>query len=493
MKKYIALIVLAINFFKLTYCMEASSMDVDPSEYANQSYQPIDIDKAKAFIKEIFQNNENLTDIFGKLMEFFDTPEFSKKESMGNRLALTEHIKKLVDGFYELENESPNVLTKKLKNLIEKNLEKDLTPQIINEILFLICSGADPNVKIAAYNTKVPLLNFCILHYLNDLKTFIDIVPCLLIYGADANYSDIKNDKSIFIVARNANLRLVRLLIIFGADVYSIDWYQNNVFDNLNIYCDEKTLILFLGYGYKFESLTNKGNLVIRSNTDPKTLRLLIRYSLDINARDKDGMTALHKMALSNGFGNFKKILKILLKCGAIDLQDDKGITAYKYATMCGNETIKSIFEKYNKTLKEDNLDTTKSAQEDENDPIVEQKTSFMDTNFPVEEGENDYHMADSITKSTIEDGINDDEIIKQLIAEYQLCEITSPDSDLDPRASDDFEASYFTDEQQLELEQYARNLYQKILDLTISQEERNKAIDEFILLNFRLKLKGNL
>ena len=56
---------------------------------------------------------------------------------------------------------------------------------------------------------------------------------------------------------------------------------------------DEETLKIFLGYGCNLKNVRER-ELVLK-DVSAESLKLLIKYGIDINAQDEDRMTMLHE------------------------------------------------------------------------------------------------------------------------------------------------------------------------------------------------------
>lgn len=380
MKKYITLIVLVINLFKLTYCMEDwskenpsmdidlqinenSQMDLDSQEEQSSNDQSFDIDGKKKYISASFDQvhtQAHLESCFERLITIFDDPYFNTNASISIRKELREFI---IDQSSEFKkNTDPNLATDELKIALDKIIRnnKYLKPHL-NDLLFdRITVGANPNLIISYKNREIPLLNYCIERYKidNDQRIgeplFINLIPCLLIHGAKLKFDGTIDDclKWLFI-ALNKNVRLtsqfVRMFIIFEA--FECKKIVNKHIIDFLPYWNYSNLPLFLGYDFTLHRiLPGWSSLLFSNDIDAKTLKVL-SMRIDVNVKDSNGLTTLYLTVLcSSALKNPRKVLKTLLKNGAIDHPNNLGKTARKLAEENNKLELVQIFEEYSKS-----------------------------------------------------------------------------------------------------------------------------------------------
>lgn len=389
-----------MNFCELARSMESNStepieIDSTESNVLNAEDLVVDPKIRDQRISEIYKNCElpditqkkekinelcrtyggNLAKLFKQFLNELTTSEFFVNRSITVREELTEYIKHIISPGYEINEE----LTEKLKNAIEYYSSQSyfISKSAIQYILSLIVAGANLN-KIMIYDQshgrEMPLFNWFLYRYIRcsnesdqsdadwftwskyyayQLKNFI--IPCMLIYGADVSHNLNGEDgveAPLLMMGRNNcfSLELIRLLVIFGANVNAVDSLGNDILCLLDKAIDEQTFKLFLGYGYNWTGLTQNGERFVLRSPSIETVELLQNHGLNINAREPGSLYTI--LLWSVQYKNVE-LIHYLLKIGAIDRPAIGGMTAYKYAHMYPE--ILEIFKQYEpyKSMKE--------------------------------------------------------------------------------------------------------------------------------------------
>ncbi len=176
--------------------------------------------------------------------------------------------------------------------------------------------GISPNVTTK--NGQTPL------HVLGSRSKDVTVMDYFIDKGIDINKRD-KNGKSVLThaVARNSN-EIVQFLIQKGADVSVKDKKGNNLAHYLlnsysprNIENFNKKYKLLAKKGLDLTTPQENGNTLFHLALDKKNIDLLKTIKaldIDVNAKNKEGITPLHKAAM---IANDDSILKYLLSIGA--------------------------------------------------------------------------------------------------------------------------------------------------------------------------------
>ncbi len=180
---------------------------------------------------------------------------------------------------------------------------------------YFIENGVDVNQQDQEGNTA--FLNAA---YRNDIK----IIKFLLQYITDINTSN-KEGKSALMIALSRNsLETVEFLLEKGAKVNvkdakgnTLSYYLLDAFRADNEEDFDKKLKALTSVGFNFLETQAEGNtlyhLAVQKN-DIALLKKLAAYKIPINAKNKEGITALHLAAMK---AKDDKILKYLLAQGA--------------------------------------------------------------------------------------------------------------------------------------------------------------------------------
>lgn len=167
---------------------------------------------------------------------------------------------------------------------------------------FLIKRGADVNLA----DNRFPILERAVL--LDSLP----LVDFLLKQGADINASDNYGSTPLTTAISNGRGEMIRFLLDKGAKTKGKSDYAFRLVQRV----------------------------LMRTQDAEEILRLLLKYEVDINAKDEKGNTPLHAAARDN----YPDHVKLLLNHGAnLEAKNDDGITAFQYAVQEQNPDVKAV------------------------------------------------------------------------------------------------------------------------------------------------------
>lgn len=201
----------------------------------------------------------------------------------------------------------------------------------IQIITYFINSGVDINQADANGNT--PFLNA-------TARNNVEVVKLLAPSVKNINQTNKKGESALALAVANNSPEVVDFLLSKKADVALLDAQGND----LSVYLmqayngkDDNTfapkLTLLKNNGFKFGKPQANGNTLYHlalDKNDLATLKFVEQFHPDVNATNKEGMTALHKAAMT---AKDTAILKYLLSVGAKkDAATDFNETAYDLA-----------------------------------------------------------------------------------------------------------------------------------------------------------------
>jgi ankyrin repeat protein len=188
----------------------------------------------------------------------------------------------------------------------------------------LLAAKADPNHLSRHYTSPVPPVYPAIWN-----GPFNEILKMLLDSGANPEGVPLPQYGPLRYAIDKHNLDAVRLLLEHGANPNRLDIAT---FPLKQALIDEKNkpmVPLLLEKGADPNALDSNGFPPIFQTTDPDLARLLIDHKADVNARGRNGDTALMRAMGDNAVN----LIKILAAAGAkTDLQDSNGNTALHFA-----------------------------------------------------------------------------------------------------------------------------------------------------------------
>lgn len=168
----------------------------------------------------------------------------------------------------------------------------------------------------------------------------IEIIDVLAAKLKDINHKNKKGATAIALAVRNNTPEIVQALLSKGADVKAIDKNGDNLaFYLMQSYSPQKSA----AFESKLKILEEKGlalatpqkngntlyHLAVAQN-DLALMKIAARYKMDINAKNADGLTALHRAAM---VAQDDRVLKFLIESGAKkEIATDLKETAYDLA-----------------------------------------------------------------------------------------------------------------------------------------------------------------
>jgi ankyrin repeat protein len=131
----------------------------------------------------------------------------------------------------------------------------------------------------------------------NDLAAF----QSLLARGADVNARDAQQDSAFLLAARNGHAAIVRAALAAGADLKALNRFGSTALMGPAYRGHVETVRVLLGTAIDIHHVNNLGwtallEAIVLGTDGPahrEIVRLLIARGSDVNARDRDGVSAL--------------------------------------------------------------------------------------------------------------------------------------------------------------------------------------------------------
>ena len=241
-----------------------------------------------------------------------------------------------------------------------------------NAIYVLLDGGADPNIVDADGDT-------C-LHYAVRKDCCTEVVQAIVSHGVEVNATNKKNVTALMLTCLTGNIDTINLLLSTKANPHILDangytWLHYAAYGDCNkevlhaVIChssdvnetnkyNQTALIIACGKGNKDEVnvLLNAGadpnvsdvdgntclHYTARNNYCTDVLQTIITHCIDVNATNKNNVTAL---MIACGIGN-KEAINVLLNAGAdCNIFDADGLAWLHYAACgdCRKEVIQTI------------------------------------------------------------------------------------------------------------------------------------------------------
>ena len=159
------------------------------------------------------------------------------------------------------------------------------------DIAHSIIDGANPNIQIDLDDgrQKFSLSPLQILVHYNICP---ELIPVLLIYGANVNEYSPNQTHTFIAAAGRKNIDIIKLLTTFGIDVNAKQPIGFSAILSLGNLLQPEVLDFLLHYGYNIHD--NETTPFVFSDANEQVCRLLLDYGVDINAKTRDGHSALY-------------------------------------------------------------------------------------------------------------------------------------------------------------------------------------------------------
>lgn len=259
-----------------------------------------------------------------------------------------------------------------------QNINNNYLPGIVSQLI-----DADADVNTQTDEGMTPLL-----HLINTCSQDEDMIklfePVLQLLLKGGLYIDLPNadDQTSLIYASIKNgphiSEIIRSLIFYGADIYSIDdngmsalFYLVSM--NHEIAPDIIQTLGMIGGNLDIingmdTNLLTYACLHCPHDSIEKVVDALIKAGADVNATNKNGRTSLMETSMNSKEKSTNDVVKLLIKGGAeLNARDKTGLTAIALAVQCTNTT--SSNDTIN-TLIEAKADINISTDQD-NSPII--------------------------------------------------------------------------------------------------------------------------
>jgi ankyrin repeat protein len=188
-----------------------------------------------------------------------------------------------------------------------------------------------------------PLSGSTALHTLVEVdKPDLDVVRLLVSWGIDVKAQNKNGEQALHLATNHPNqVHLLELLLELGADVNLIDNFGASAFDWAVMRMGAITPETFLKHGSivgletfapsfsRSHSYTPDSDSESQSTHCEQMIALFLKHGADINARDADGTTALHRATVHCD----SPAVQLLLNQGAdVKISDHYGRSAHHYA-----------------------------------------------------------------------------------------------------------------------------------------------------------------
>lgn len=214
--------------------------------------------------------------------------------------------------FLEKLGVEPNIVTKSGATPLHSISYRGKDADIFN---YFISKGIDINQPDENGNT--PFLNASLLNSLEIVKLLSNKIT-------DFNQKDKDGRTALTNAIRRNSIEVVKFLVDSGSDINILDKKGNNLMYYVMSSYNPKKFEEFtckVDYltekGLQITQIQNNGNSLFHLALDKKDIKLLgwvKKHEVDINLKNKDGLTALHQVAMT---AKDDKMLKYLLSIGA--------------------------------------------------------------------------------------------------------------------------------------------------------------------------------
>lgn len=224
----------------------------------------------------------------------------------------------------------PNAIGKNGENVLHSIVRKEKQGDIIK---YFLSKGVDANKSDNDGNT--PLMNAA------ASSADMEVLNILLATTKDVNHANKKGVTALAQALKSNNAEVVKLLIDKGANVNVLDANEDNLTTYLiQSYNPQKAedfeskIKILTDKGFSIASPQKNGNTVYHlavAKNDVSLIKLVERFGVNVNSKNSEGMTALHKAAL---IAKDDLLLKQLMNIGSRkEITTDLKETAYDLAS----------------------------------------------------------------------------------------------------------------------------------------------------------------
>lgn len=223
----------------------------------------------------------------------------------------------------------PNIVTKTGSTPLHRLANNNKNAAIFK---FFLAAGADVNQKDAEGNT--PFLNAA-------SRNNLAIVQLLAISVMDFNISNAEGQTPLLLAIKNNQADVVQFLLEKGGSALvkdvngnTVAYYLAESFDTRKTEVFDAKLKLLQEKGVKFNTAQADGNTLLHiatKNNDFDLVKKVAEFKIDVNAKNGEGLTALHLAAMK---AENDKMMKYLISKGAnTKIKTDFEETVYDLAS----------------------------------------------------------------------------------------------------------------------------------------------------------------
>ncbi|XP_018574567.1 ankyrin-3-like [Anoplophora glabripennis] len=212
----------------------------------------------------------------------------------------------------------------------------------LEALKFLLQRGANAKVKCGKDNTP--------LHLAVSYGDNVEIVKCLVEFGADLNATDENGCTALYLAVERCRTNTVKYLLQRGANRNITD---NEGYSALHIaarenYLDSVKLLVEAAADVNATDYYGKTALHFAVSGDTSNLdivKCLVENEANVIIRDSEGNTPLHLAVDEDVNENNPDIVRVLAKCGGINIRNFSGETALHLAAYNDLDAVKVLVQ----------------------------------------------------------------------------------------------------------------------------------------------------
>ncbi len=313
--------------------------------YADLMYYALQKNKlnvVKLLLKEL-PNHFNMTSLYDyalancnwKFLKLFKTDEIAAEDDTTGDVDIMKAIRN--ENAFEVNNLLESGIDIDYQDMSGNTaLLEALKCEIYNGLIIGYLISYKANVNIANSAGETPLMCACnIIIENNDItpegewEIRKDIIESLLNCGADLNAKNTVGETSLIYAIDSGCVKTIGLLLSRKINANTVNINGQNVLMHIAEvaeYCDE-----------------NEGPISIKNQRE--IVRMIVKYGVNINAQDENGLTALMYFVKYENI----EVVKLLLSLGADkNIMNHEGLTAYNLAIDIENYEIANLLKKTN-------------------------------------------------------------------------------------------------------------------------------------------------